>query len=93
MYGNHAATAISHGTVSLHPLALSSAHITQAEGRDGTFQSQIGTCIKSVCPTLARLCGTSLDELQPGEFWGGRTEVQMRENSVGADLAQPRCNF
>lgn len=71
----------------------SAAHITQAEGRDGTFQPQIGTRIKSVCPTLARLCGAALDELQPGEFWGGRTEVQMRENSEGADLAQPRCNF
>lgn len=33
-------------------------------------------------------CGASLDELQPGEFWGGRTEVQMRENSGGADLVE-----
>lgn len=38
-------------------------------------------------------CGASLDELQPGEFWGGCTEVQMRENSRGADLAEPRHNF
>lgn len=34
---------------------LQRGRITQAEGRDGTFQSQIGTRIKSVCPMLDRV--------------------------------------
>lgn len=34
---------------------LQRGRITQAEGRDGTFQSQIGTRIKSVGPMLDRV--------------------------------------
>lgn len=68
-------------------LCCSAARITQAEGRDGTFQSQIGTRIKSVCPMLARVArrwmSCSLESFGEGALkckWGRTAGVPIWQN-------------
>lgn len=90
------AAAISSGCLSLHSLTLGTAalqRISQAEGRDGTFQDEIGTRIRSMCPTLAHVAHRRMSRSLWifFFFFGGGTEVQMRDSSVEPQPLEKCC--